>query len=83
MMAWLDIDFREAMSELRLAREGVSPNEGFKQQLKRWEGSSERLELVKLFALEREAQGHLKELHEGDVRCLKERREREEQKQIN
>jgi len=75
LMTWLNVPFQEALTDLRLARQGACPNDGFQQQLRKWEQSEERLELVKQFEAERGAKQSVKELHQSDVDHLRERRE--------
>eukprot|EP01087_Luapelamoeba_hula_P011934 TRINITY_DN3314_c0_g1_i1.p1 TRINITY_DN3314_c0_g1~~TRINITY_DN3314_c0_g1_i1.p1 ORF type:complete len:204 (+),score=35.23 TRINITY_DN3314_c0_g1_i1:45-614(+) len=74
LMAWLDVGFNEAMADLRLARRGVSPNEGFRQQLRTWEASEERKALAVKFRALREADSKVQALYEHDLKVIASRK---------
>lgn len=74
MMTWLELDFDEALRDLGKARDGVSPNGGFRAQLSIFEKSEKRKKLMELLRTERNAKEELKKLHEADLACIHKRR---------
>jgi hypothetical protein len=74
LMSWLELEFEAALKELALARQGVSPNSGFRMQLSLFEQSEKRKALIQQMRAAREANETLMKLHKEDLECLAKRR---------
>ncbi|KAL6074413.1 Dual specificity protein phosphatase 16 [Balamuthia mandrillaris] len=81
LMCWLELTMEEALQVLKLSRPAVSPNRGFREQLKRFETSELRNLLVEEFRKEREANGELQKLYEADQADIAQKREAGAQQQ--